>query len=342
MEQVRLGTTGLHVSRVCLGMMSYGRRLRPAVGARRGGGRADRARGRRGRRHVLRHRRRVLGRRQRGRHGAAAAQAALARRGRRRDEGARPDDAGAERPRAVAQARPVGHRRVAEAARDGLRRPLPDPPLGLRRRRSRRRWRRCTTSSAPARRATSARAACTPGSSRRPSTSRSGTAGRKFVSMQNHYNLVYREEEREMIPQCLDQGVGVIPWSPLARGLLAGTRTRDGERPRRGRRPTRSTTGSTARPRTSTSIDRLVEVAGERGVPPGAGRARLAAAQARRHGADRRGDEARPPRGRARRGRARADGRGDRAARGAVQAAPRARPLVMMRPCGARRSTAQS
>jgi 1-deoxyxylulose-5-phosphate synthase len=51
-----------------------------------------------------------------------------------------------------------------------------------------------------------------------------------FVSMQNHYNLVYREEEREMIPQCLDQGVGVIPWSPLARGLLAGNRTRGGER----------------------------------------------------------------------------------------------------------------
>ncbi len=44
----------------------------------------------------------------------------------------------------------------------------------------------------------------------------------RFVSMQNHYNLVYREEEREMIPQCLDMGVGVIPWSPLARGLLAG------------------------------------------------------------------------------------------------------------------------
>jgi aryl-alcohol dehydrogenase-like predicted oxidoreductase len=52
----------------------------------------------------------------------------------------------------------------------------------------------------------------------------------RFVSMQNHYNLVYREEEREMIPQCIDQGVGVIPWSPLARGLLAGNRTRAGER----------------------------------------------------------------------------------------------------------------
>jgi aryl-alcohol dehydrogenase-like predicted oxidoreductase len=54
--------------------------------------------------------------------------------------------------------------------------------------------------------------------------------GSKFVSMQNHYNLIYREEEREMIPQCIDQGVGVIPWSPLARGLLAGNRTRGGEK----------------------------------------------------------------------------------------------------------------
>ena len=52
----------------------------------------------------------------------------------------------------------------------------------------------------------------------------------RFVSMQNHYNLVYREEEREMIPQCLDQGVAVLPWSPLARGLLAGNRTREGEK----------------------------------------------------------------------------------------------------------------
>src|ERR671913_231940 len=52
----------------------------------------------------------------------------------------------------------------------------------------------------------------------------------KFVSMQNHYNLLYREEEREMIPLCLDQGVGCIPWSPLARGLLASNRERGGER----------------------------------------------------------------------------------------------------------------
>ena len=50
----------------------------------------------------------------------------------------------------------------------------------------------------------------------------------RFVSMQNHYNLVYREEEREMIPLCMDQGMAMIPWSPLARGFLTGTRKRDG------------------------------------------------------------------------------------------------------------------
>jgi aryl-alcohol dehydrogenase (NADP+) len=48
----------------------------------------------------------------------------------------------------------------------------------------------------------------------------------RFVSMQNHYNLIYREEEREMIPLCLEEGIAVIPWSPLARGFLAGNRKR--------------------------------------------------------------------------------------------------------------------
>jgi aryl-alcohol dehydrogenase-like predicted oxidoreductase len=46
----------------------------------------------------------------------------------------------------------------------------------------------------------------------------------RFVTMQNHYNLLYREEEREMMPLCLEEGIGVLPWSPLARGLLAGKR----------------------------------------------------------------------------------------------------------------------
>jgi aryl-alcohol dehydrogenase-like predicted oxidoreductase len=89
----------------------------------------------------------------------------------------------------------------------------------------------------------------------------------RFVSMQNHYNLVYREEEREMIPQCVDQGVGVIPWSPLARGFLTGTRTRQGER-----RTTRAETDAVqddlyGRPEDFDVVDRVVEVAGERGVP---------------------------------------------------------------------------
>ena len=52
----------------------------------------------------------------------------------------------------------------------------------------------------------------------------------RFVSMQNHYNLIYREEEREMIPLCREEGVGLIPWSPLARGFLAGNRKK-GEDP---------------------------------------------------------------------------------------------------------------
>jgi 1-deoxyxylulose-5-phosphate synthase len=92
-------------------------------------------------------------------------------------------------------------------------------------------------------------------------------AATRFVAMQNHYNLIYREEEREMIPQCLDQGVGIIPWSPLARGLLAGTVTARGER-----RTTRANTDpfldSLYRPDLDLPvIDRAAEVAAQRGVP---------------------------------------------------------------------------
>jgi len=92
--------------------------------------------------------------------------------------------------------------------------------------------------------------------------------GAKFVSMQNHYNLIYREEEREMIPQCLDQGVGVIPWSPLARGMLAGNRTRGGEK-----RTTRSETDAFTdflynQPTDFDVVERVAEVAKERGVAP--------------------------------------------------------------------------
>jgi aryl-alcohol dehydrogenase-like predicted oxidoreductase len=89
----------------------------------------------------------------------------------------------------------------------------------------------------------------------------------KFVSMQNHYNLIYREEEREMIPLCLDQGVGCIPWSPLARGVLAGNRSRDGAR-----NTTRSTTDPFTdylyeQPTDFDVVEAAQEVAAGRGVP---------------------------------------------------------------------------
>jgi 1-deoxyxylulose-5-phosphate synthase len=90
----------------------------------------------------------------------------------------------------------------------------------------------------------------------------------RFVSMQNHYNLVYREEEREMLPLCEEEGIGVIPWSPLARGFLAGNR-RSADK------------GDTARARTDEFahklyyadsdfriVDRVVDVANARGVTP--------------------------------------------------------------------------
>ena len=87
-----------------------------------------------------------------------------------------------------------------------------------------------------------------------------------FVSMQNHYNLIYREEEREMIPQCIDQGVGVIPWSPLARGLLAGSRTASGE-PLTARASSDRFIDSLYRPELDPPvIEGLGDVAAERGV----------------------------------------------------------------------------
>jgi 1-deoxyxylulose-5-phosphate synthase len=89
-----------------------------------------------------------------------------------------------------------------------------------------------------------------------------------FVSMQNHYNLLYREEEREMIPQCIDMGMGLIPWSPLARGWLTGTRTRGGE-------AKTARAGSDAyadelygRSEDFDVIERVVEIAAERDVAP--------------------------------------------------------------------------
>jgi 1-deoxyxylulose-5-phosphate synthase len=95
---------------------------------------------------------------------------------------------------------------------------------------------------------------------------RAGTA--RFVSMQNHYNLVYREEEREMIPQCIEEGVGVIPWSPLARGVLAGNRTRAGERLTARAGSDQFTDYLYDQPTDFDVVDRVAELASERGVPP--------------------------------------------------------------------------
>jgi aryl-alcohol dehydrogenase (NADP+) len=89
----------------------------------------------------------------------------------------------------------------------------------------------------------------------------------RFVSMQNHYNLVYREEEREMLPLCSEEGIGVIPWSPLARGFLVGNRrVQDfGE-------TTRAKTDAYAhglyyQPSDFAVVDRVTGIARQRGIP---------------------------------------------------------------------------
>jgi aryl-alcohol dehydrogenase (NADP+) len=88
----------------------------------------------------------------------------------------------------------------------------------------------------------------------------------RFASMQNHYNLAYREEEREMIPLCIDRGIGIIPWSPMARGFFAGNRKRGG-----GGETVRSNTdpfGTSLyfREEDYPVADRVAEIAQERGV----------------------------------------------------------------------------
>jgi aryl-alcohol dehydrogenase (NADP+) len=90
----------------------------------------------------------------------------------------------------------------------------------------------------------------------------------EFVSMQNHYNLVYREEERDTIPFCIEEGIGVIPWSPLARGFLAGNRKR-GEKTA-SLRDQHDTWGHTlyVADEDYDVVDRVVEVAKQKGVKP--------------------------------------------------------------------------
>jgi aryl-alcohol dehydrogenase (NADP+) len=89
----------------------------------------------------------------------------------------------------------------------------------------------------------------------------------RFVSMQNHYNLVYREEEREMIPLCREEGIGVIPWSPLARGFLVGNRRKEdfGETVRSKTDPFAH--GLYYQPADFAVVERVSEIARARGVP---------------------------------------------------------------------------
>jgi aryl-alcohol dehydrogenase (NADP+) len=89
----------------------------------------------------------------------------------------------------------------------------------------------------------------------------------RFATMQNHYNLVYREEEREMLPLCREEGIGVIPWSPLARGFVAGNR-----RPQDYGETSRAKTDAYAQqlyyqPSDFTVVDRITEIAKQRGIP---------------------------------------------------------------------------
>jgi aryl-alcohol dehydrogenase (NADP+) len=90
----------------------------------------------------------------------------------------------------------------------------------------------------------------------------------RFVSMQNHYNLAYREEEREIIPLCLEEGLSLVPWSPLARGFLAGSRTRDGAKDTARARSDEYADRLYFRPEDFDVLEAAVAVAKERGVKP--------------------------------------------------------------------------
>jgi aryl-alcohol dehydrogenase (NADP+) len=91
----------------------------------------------------------------------------------------------------------------------------------------------------------------------------------RFVTMQNHYNLVYREEEREMIPLCLDQQIGCIPWSPLARGFLTGSRKKGDGKSETLRAQTDDFGHSLYyRDTDFTVVDRVIEIAEQRHAKP--------------------------------------------------------------------------
>ncbi len=88
----------------------------------------------------------------------------------------------------------------------------------------------------------------------------------RFATMQNHYNIIYREEEREMIPYCIDEGVGIIPWSPLARGFIAGNRSRSEKTGETTRAKTDYAQKMYYQPSDYDVVDSITEVAKQRGV----------------------------------------------------------------------------
>ena len=288
MDYVRLGNTGLRVSRICLGMMTYGS---PGVAAVVLDERAEPARSSSARSSTA-----STSSTPRTSTRAAAARRSSAVRSSDCAPGAirwssppRPSI----RSRRARTARGLSRKHILDAIdaslrrlRHGLRRPVPDPPLRPRHADRGDAARRCTTSSRPARPATSARRACARGSSRRCCTRRADTAGRRFVSMQNHYNLVYREEEREMLPLCREAGHRrhplELPGARLSRGQPGG-------------RPIAArllAPGPTSSPRSLTRGRRLrcrgPHGGGRRsgiGCEANAGRARLAVVEAFCHGA---------------------------------------------------------
>ena len=292
MEYTRLGPSGLKVSRIALGCMSFG------TGEHAHGWALDDAaaapvfrQARRARHHLLGHRQHLLaghvgGGRRPGDQGVQPP------RGRRAgDQGHLPDARRSGWLRPVAQGDHGADRRVAAAARHRLRRPLPDPPL---------------RPATPVEETMEALHDVVKAGKARYLGASSMWAWQfatmqhaadldgwtRFVSMQNQYSLLQREEEREMFGLLAHQGVGSIPWSPLAKGRLArpwpGGRADDPGRDRRAAAAVR---------RRGEPAHRGGRPAGRRGArrTDGPGRARLGAAQPGRDRPDRRADEGAPP-----------------------------------------------
>ena len=275
MDYVKLGNTGLEVSRLCLGCMSYG-------DPERGDAPVDAPRGRRAApffrqaldagHQLLRHGEHVLRRLQRGDRRPVLLRTVPPRRGGHRDQGLQPDAPGPNGAGLSRKAIITRGRQQPAATGHRLHRPVPDPPLGPRHadRGDARGAARCRAGRQGAlpRRLVDVRLAVRQGAA-------PADAARldRFVAMQDHYNLLYREEEREMLPLCRDEGIGVTPWSPLARGRL----TRDwDETTARASRPTSTARRSTATPTPRSS--RPSPESPSAAASPRSGRAGLAAA----------------------------------------------------------------